>query len=96
MSFILQYVPGPGSDITVTKSEAKARGWRDVIFTTQPRVAPRLPMPPTPAGMLTANNPGALVVNADSGQDLEVRGFCYMLEGLSAELHSFGHADAIP
>ena len=69
---VLQYVPGPGSGVTVTRSESKARGWRDVVFTTLPQVVPQMPMPAAPAGVLAANKPGALVVNADTAEELEV------------------------
>jgi hypothetical protein len=70
---LLQYVPGPGDDITVTDSQALGRGWRNTIFTMHPRVAPALPMPGSEAGSLAGNRPATLVAVASDVQDLQVR-----------------------
>ena len=71
--FPVQFIFGPGADITITESLAKARGWHNMVFTTQQRVFPRLPVPNEREVVLVVDNEEKLIQEVKDVHGLEVR-----------------------
>lgn len=71
----LQFRPGPGTQaITVTHLYSWYHRWGDVVLTTQPQVAQRLPLPSQPVPVLTSSTRASPLVQAVlTGDQLQVR-----------------------
>ncbi|KAF6253981.1 hypothetical protein COO60DRAFT_363306 [Scenedesmus sp. NREL 46B-D3] len=68
---ILQFAPGPGSEaISVSRLKSWYHWWRNVVLTTDPVVAPALPVPPRQLVLSTTTRASPLVQAVHSADDL--------------------------